>query len=141
MKLHILRKSQSLVGGFTPLFLDDGLSLGEFSDNECEFILAPDIMDNFDASTSQDLLAALTKKLRLGGTLVVGGTHIRLFAKAVLNGLVSSQEASAMVGQVRSMTYSNDIVEILRGFGLVIESSTMDGVHYEIRATRKNQNA
>jgi len=141
MKLHILRKSQSLVGGFTPLFLDDGLSLGEFSDNECEFILSPDIMDNFDASASQDLLAALAKKLRLGGTLVVGGTHVRLFAKAVLNGLVSNQEASAMIGQVRSMTSPSDIVEILKGFGLVIETVTMDGVHYEIRATRKNQNA
>lgn len=140
MKLHILRKNNELVDGFTPVFVEDGLDMSNVSDNECEFILAPDIMDSYPSTSSEGLLHALAKKLRMSGTLVVGGTHIRLLAKAILNGLVSHEEGSSMIGRLQSATTPETVSNIVKVLGLRIDSVTIDGVHYEIKATRSQQN-
>lgn len=139
MKLHILKQGQEPVKGYETVFVqNDNLSLEHVSNNECEFILAPDIMDSFSAAARNQLVGGLVSKLRMGGTLVIGGTHVRLFSKAVLNGMLSHDQASDIIGSLRSMSYPQDVVTSLENLKLTINSVTMDGLHYEIKAVRTN---
>ena len=75
-------------------------------------------------------------KLRINGSIVIGGTDMRLFCKNVTNGSVDTGQASRIIGVVQSMTVLNDIVNLIRSSGLNIESTQITGIHYEIKATR-----
>lgn len=140
MKLQIIKQDQEEVRGYEVVFVDrNQLDLTKVADNECEFILASDIMDSFSGGdSSKQVLQALRTKLRLNGTVVVGGTDVRLFAKAVLSGVLPLDAASNIVTGVHSMTSSIKTEELLKSLGLTIESVTLDGLHYEIKATRAN---
>jgi hypothetical protein len=142
MKLHILKQGQEPVKGYDAVFISNNtLSLEHVSNNECEFILAPDIMDSFNVQAIDQLVLGLLSKLRAGGTLVIGGTHIRLFAKAVINGLITHQQASQVISSLNAMTDPKDVTERLQAKKLTIETITMDGLHYEIKATRTKSNS
>lgn len=141
MKLHILKNGQEPVKGYeTVIISDNSMNLEHISNNECDFILAPDIMDSFDFRAMDQLILGLVSKLRLGGTLVIGGTHVRLFAKAVINGMITYEQASQIVSSLAAITEPKDVVERLQSNRLTIETITMDGLHYEIKATRTRPN-
>ena len=109
---------------------------GQITDNECDFILASDVMDSFNAGAAPQLLQALVTKLRLNGELVVGGTDVRLFAKAVSNGQIAPVDASNVVTNVHSMTTSEQVKELCTQLGLAVQSVHLDGLHYEVKAKR-----
>lgn len=139
MKLQLLRVDQEPVKGYEQIFVDtNNMNLSAASDNECELILAPDLLDNFQGDAATQVLEALRSKLRLGGEIVVGGTDVRLFAKAVTSGVMTTHDASRLVTRNHSMSSWGDTRETLKGLGLSIKSVTLDGVHYEIKAIRQN---
>ena len=137
MKLQILNQSQEPVGGYQTLIVDrNQIDLSQITNNECEFILAADVFDSFTAVAIDELVDGLLSKLRLNGELVVGGTDVRLFARAVSNGLISPDDASDLVTSVHSMTSGQRVREVLEKSGLQIMSFHMDGLHYEVKAKR-----
>ncbi len=137
MKLQIIREAQEAIIGYKVLTVgNNSLDLGSVTSNECEVILASDVMDSFPVGNSQEVIGALRSKLRINGELIVGGTEVRAFAKAVANGLITPDDASNVVTQNNSMTSVGTVKGILEGFGLDIMSSHIDGLHYEIKAKR-----
>ena len=137
MKLQILSKTQEPIGGFKTVIVDNNsLDLGEISPNECEVILASDVVDSVTYSAIDQLMSALTSKLRINGELTVGGTDVRMFAAAVANARVSLEEASNIVTNVNSMTNGPDVTRTLESLGLEVQSISLEGVHYEIKAKR-----
>ena len=137
MKLQILNQSQEPVVGYQTLIIDrNKIDLTQIINNECEFILAADICDSFTAVAIDELVNGLLSKLRLNGELVVGGTDLRLFARAVSNGLISPDDASNLVTSVHSMTSGQQVRGVLEKSGLQIMSFHMDGLHYEVKAKR-----
>lgn len=137
MKLQIRTDTQEPIVGYEQLVVErNKLNLGDITDNECEFILASDILDLFSAGHSEEVVEALRSKLRLNGELVVGGTELRHFAKAVSNGQISPIDASNVVTNSHSLTSSSLITEIVEKFGLSVMSVHVDGLHYEIKAKR-----
>lgn len=137
MKLHIIREQQEAIVGYQVLTVShNSLDLGSITPNECEVILASDVMDSFPADYSEEIIGALRSKLRINGELIVGGTELRCFVKAVANGLITPEDASNVVTQNNSMTSINVVKGILEGFGLDIISAHIDGLHYEIKAKR-----
>jgi hypothetical protein len=137
MKLQILSKTQEPIGGFKTVIIENNsLDLGEISPNECEVILASDVVDSVTYSAIDQLMSALASKLRINGELTVGGTDVRMFATAVSNGRVSLEEASNIVTNVNSMTNGPDVTRTFESLGLEIQSISLEGVHYEIRAKR-----
>ena len=72
----------------------------------------------------------------MGGSLVVGGTDIRLFSKSIINGMISESEASSIIGLVQSMSIIANTVEIIKSLGMQIESTQINGYHYEVTAKR-----
>lgn len=139
MKLQILRADQKPIEGFKQARVDrNSIDLTGTSDNECELILATDVMDSFSGEGAGQILQSLRQKLRLNGQLIVGGTDVRLFSKAVISGTLSMRDASSVVTNCHAMTSVDMTTETLKDLGLFIDSVTLDGLHYEIKATRKN---
>jgi hypothetical protein len=139
MKLQLLRDNQDPVLGYKQIIVKtNNIDLSSVVDNECETILAPDILDSFQSDATRDVIEGLISKMRIGSELSIGGTDVRLFASAVTSGILTTVEASNFVTNSHSMGSWRETKEILKDVGLTIKSVALDGVHYEIKATREN---
>ena len=137
MKIHIVREGQESIENYKKVTVsNNSVDLSDISDNECTFILAGDTLDNFSLENIPLFIQNLTKKVRMGGSLVIGGTDIRLFAKSVINGMTPENEASNMVGLVQSMSIIANTLDIIKSLGMQIESTQINGFHYEVTAKR-----
>lgn len=137
MRLQIVKPEQESIENYTRVDVaPNTIDLSVVSDNECTSILANDVLDSFSVENVPSLLAQLVKKIRMGGELVVGGTDIRLFCKFVTNDQIDELSATRLLGSIQSMTTLNHTVGILMELGLKIVSSQINGVHYEIKASR-----
>ena len=137
MKIHIVREGQESIENYNKVTVsNNSVDLSDISDNECAFILAGDTLDNFSQENIPNFIQSLTKKVRMGGSLVVGGTDIRLFSKSVINGLIPENEASSIIGLVQSMTMIANTIDIIKSLEMQVESTQINGYHYEIKAKR-----
>ena len=137
MKIHVTRMDQETVENYNHVIVSDGhINFLDISDNECQEILANDVLDNFSIDKVGECITSLVNKLRLGGTIVVGGKDVRLFAKAVLNNGISEIAASEIVNSCKSMSSINDVIPVLQHLGLKIINTNVAGIHYEVKASR-----
>jgi len=143
MKVHLIKKSQESIRGYTQITYDPSTSgniklqnLLALSDNECDFILANEVLDDFSIQEIKECITNIVKKLRLGGTLVVGGTDINLFCKNVLSSMIKDNDASEMIRSKQSMTTLNGVLTLLKYFNLKIKTTQINGTHYEITCVR-----
>ena len=137
MKIHIVDKAEDHVQGYEKVEItDDGFNLSKYSDNECSFILASDCLDLVEYDNIQNSILSLRKKMRIGSTLVVGGTDIRLLARAITSGSIDTATANLLIQQKKSCSDVNSISKILTELGLKIVTTKVSGLHYEIEASR-----
>ena len=138
MKIHILEKGGEPIGGYSVVELKDGKAdMGSLSDNECESILASDVVDHIDIQNVHEFLVDARKKMRMGASIIVGGTDIRLLSRAIINNQIDVMEANSLVYSKRSCSDINSVLSILQAVGLTIVSTKMIGIHYEIEAKRE----
>lgn len=144
MKIQLLKNQNDVITGFKPIlyqpssgaFIDPLMGLSQVSDNECSFIMANEIIDDFEISKVTGLIQVLLSKLRLNGELVIGGTDIRLFCKNVANGLIDESSASELIKTKQSMTSMNAVIKIIESLGLKVTLTQMSGIHYEVTCIR-----
>lgn len=139
MKIQLIKNKEEAISGYQSVVYSPSLMLNNLqvvSDNQSEFILASNILDDFALKTHQDILASLVKKLRINGTIVVGGTDIRVFCKSLINSSINESDASDIIGSRQSMSNLQNVVEMLKSFGLKIQSTHITGMHYEVTAVR-----
>ena len=137
MKVHVVDKEEDHIKGYEQVEItDQGLNLDKYSDNECSFILASDCLDLLSYENIQNSIVEMRKKMRIGSTLVIGGTDIRLFARAIINGSIDLPTANTMLCNKKSFSDVNSISDMLLGLGLTIVTTKISGVHYEIEASR-----
>ena len=137
MKVHVAQMGKEVIENYRHVVVSDNyINFMDISDNECEEILANDVLDSFSADKVGECIQTLAKKLRMGGTLVVGGKDVRLFSKAVINGLIPEHEASELVGSVNSMTSLNSFLPVFGQLGLGVLTTQISGMHFEVKATR-----
>lgn len=137
MKIHVIKIEQPVIEGYKQVIaFDDYINFMDISNNECEEILATDVLDSFSIDKVNECIVSLVNKLRLGGKLVVGGKDIRLFCRSVLNNMISEVDASHILKSTKSMPPINSVLEIITSLGLQIVTSTINGIHFEIVAKR-----
>jgi hypothetical protein len=137
MKIQILNNTNSVIEGYQHFVIkDETVDLSTLSDNECEYILANEVLDSVSLENIGNLVGSIVKKLRLGGTIVIGGTDIRLFSKSVVNNLLKEVEASNLLKDKLSMTTPDGVISLLSQLGLNVQTCILAGIHYEITATR-----
>lgn len=139
MKIHLVKSQDSAIKGYTPILYSASIKLNNLeslSDNQGEFILASDLLDEFPLQEIPSVIQGLLKKLRLNGTIVVGGTDVRIFCKNLVNSTLNETDASAMIQAKQSMSNVQEVIKLMQQFGLKIQASRIMGTHYEITAIR-----
>lgn len=139
MKIHLVKTKEAAIKGYTPILYSPSIKLNNLeslSDNQGEFILASDLLDDFPLQEIPNIIQGLLKKLRLNGTIVIGGTDIRVFCKSLVNSTLNEADASKMIQAKQSMSNTQEIIKLLQQFGLKIQASRIIGTHYEITAVR-----
>ena len=140
MKIHIIKQGETAIEGYKKIELLPGfmlLGLDEVSDNEAEVIFANDILDALPANVVQETIAQLAGKLRLGGTLTLGGTELRTFTKNVTSQMIPEAQAIEVIRNSQSMVNINSLSDLIRSMGLEVEATTISGIHCEVKCVRK----
>lgn len=137
MKIHVTTEDADAITGYTKVLVaNETINFEGISDNQCEFIMANQIMDLFRTANIGVCLRGLVSKLRMGGTLVVGGTDLRMFCINTINGTSNPQASAETIGQCNSMTDPRDVSNALGSLGLTVVSRRVSGNNYEITAQR-----
>ena len=139
MKIHIIKQGEQAIEGYKKIELLPGfmlLGLDEVSDNEAEVIFANDILDALPANVIQQTIAQLAGKLRLGGTLTLGGTELRTFTKNVTSQMIPEDQAIEVIRNSQSMVNINSLSDLIRSMGLEVEATTISGIHCEVKCVR-----
>ena len=137
MKIHIVNKDEDHVQGYEKVEITEGgFNLSKYSDNECSFILASDCLDLIEYNDIQSSILSLRKKMRIGSTLVIGGTDIRLLARAITSGSIDTATANLIISTKKSCLDVSSVSNILTGLGLKVVTTKISGLHYEIEASR-----
>ena len=138
MKVQIVRKDQEAIVGYEVVKVEspNSLEISHLVDNSCENIIAADLVDSFNNEILPQLCKALVSKLRFNGQIVLGGTDVRFFAKHLLNGILSAEEACGIIASTYSMSTSDMVRQQLENVNLRIISIHTDGLHYEVKAVR-----
>jgi len=137
MKIHIVGENEAAVEGYERIEIKDGkVDLSKYSDNECSFILGSDCLDLFSQADAKGFILEVRQKLRLGGTLVLGGADIRLLARSVVSESISVEDANSLLFSKKSCLDVNTISDLVSGVGLEIISTKISGIHYEIESSR-----
>ena len=137
MKIHIVNKNQNPISGYKKIIVDQQkIDFQDVSDNECQFIMANQLLNDFDHTNIGNCISSLLQKLRIGGTLVIGGVEMRMFSKSVINVLITPENASNNILNCLSMTDATEVSNLIRTAGLNIVSTQINGIHYEITAKR-----
>lgn len=139
MKIHIIKQGETAIEGYKKIELLPGFMLvgiDEISDNEAQVIFANDILDALPANLIQQTITQLVGKLRLGGTLTLGGTELRAFTKNVTNQMIPEDQAIEMIRNSQSMVNMHKLSDLIRSMGLEIQTTTMSGTHCEVKCVR-----
>lgn len=138
MKIQLVNDPSVGIEGYTLVnYAKDGLNfLDTLSNNECEEIIANDILYHIPHTNVGDILQKFVSKLRFNGKLVLGGCDLRTFCRSVINNIISEPEALQLLQSTRSMIPCAVVTNYLNTLGLTIHSSIINGPIYEITAIR-----
>ena len=139
MKLHVVKQGDTSVEGYKKIEFLNGnfLGLDDVSNNSSEEIFANDVLDAIPNEFIQQSVAALVGKLRVNGRITVGGTELRLFVKSVLNQGIPEDQAMSIIKTNQSMLNFNKLCELMKSMGLEVETTTINGIHCEVKCVRK----
>lgn len=137
MKLQILKDGQEEIKNYSHVVASDNkVDISHIMNNECERILATDVLDCFTIGGVPELLQALASKLRLGGEMSVGGTEIRLLCKSIINGSITPEEGAEVISGLYSASSLQFVQDALEKLGLTVVDTHMNGVHFEVKVRR-----
>jgi hypothetical protein len=139
MKLHVVKHGDTSIEGYKKIEFLNGnfLGLDDVSNNSSEEIFANDVLDAIPNEFIQQSVAALVGKLRVNGRITVGGTELRLFVKSVLNQGIPEDQAMSIIKTNQSMLNFNKLCELMKSMGLEVETTTINGIHCEVKCVRK----
>ena len=137
MKIQLTIPTQQKIEGIREITLKNGnIDFEDISDNECEYILADKILNEFAHENIINCLSSISQKLRIGGKLIIGGVDLRMFTTSVINNLISTEDASNVVNNCKSMSDSTQVANIISQLELKVISTQINGIYYEITAER-----
>jgi hypothetical protein len=107
------------------LNLLDSVDLSEVNDAECVEILAPTIVNIIDYTEIQTVLQQWYKKLRIGGTLVLGGYDLVEFCKRVIRYEISKEEKNSIVAGSGCFFPLDEITELVQLVGFKVKNANL----------------
>jgi hypothetical protein len=136
-KLHLVPQGAEGIDGYDKVEVINGVAdLAPYAMNECEFILASDILDEVQVDNIPQFLQLLESRMRKGSKLVIGGTDIGLLSRAIIRGDIEVDEANRVVYRGRSCLDLSFVKTILLSLGLSISTTSFQGFRYELETIR-----
>jgi len=156
MKINILYGSGDILAGyltinpFCPTETDDVKrcdvrNLDKYLDDaECESIVAWDVLDYISLPEREKVVNHWVSKLARGGTLLIGGTDLRLVSKSVSAYQIEPKGATVLLygvqeqpwGIKRSMSTCVDTAQMMRSMGLKVLRAQYEGFQYFVEVVR-----
>lgn len=137
MKLQIIVNESEKIEGYTHLNLQTlQEDIKTIPDNSCESIVAVKVLNRIPLQSIEGFIDLVLSKLRLGGEINISGIEQKVLAKFILNGNISEQDFNTLLMFSNSMITRSDTVKLLEVKGLKLKTSNMNGIEYDITATR-----
>jgi hypothetical protein len=139
MKLQIVNNDDESIEGFISLKVskDFKTTLSQLVDSSCTEVLLLDILDTMEYEQSFEFLFYVLKKIRLNGSIVLRGISSIAFAHSLLNGPIDSKRASGIIDNIHSIHDQRDVINLLESNDFIVDTVRLNGVEYELKATRR----
>jgi hypothetical protein len=139
MKLQIVNNDDESIEGFVSLKVGDDFktALTQLIDNSCTEVLLLDILDTMEYGQSFEFLSGILRKVRSNGSIILRGVSSIAFSHSLLNGPIDSKQASGIIANIRSIHDQRDVINLLESNHFIIDTVRLNGVTYELKATRQ----
>lgn len=138
MKIDIVTKEEYATKTYKPVIIHDNgtIDLYDISDSECTEIKAMSVIGKFKNENLRDSLNNLVKKLRIGGTLIISETDCNIVCRQLLSGSLSEENFNKIISNKNSLPSLKYVAEVLKSNGLKIKTQRLNGLDYQIIASR-----
>lgn len=137
MNIYITKDDSKKIENFTNIKIQNFQNeIQQVVANSCESIIADDIVDFLASDSIPVFISSLAQKLRLNGKLFITGIELGILSRHVITEVVPAKDFSSVIAPRASLSFVDDIVNIIKENKLNIETSTIKGLKYEITATR-----
>jgi hypothetical protein len=139
MKLQIVNNDDESIDGFISLKVGEDFktTLSQLIDNSCTEVLLLDILDTMEYEQSFEFLVSVLKKIRSSGSIILRGVSSLSFSHSLLNGPIDSKQASGIIGNIKSIHDQRDVINLLESNNFTVDTVRLNGVVYELKATRQ----
>ena len=139
MKLQIINNDDESIEGFISLKIGEDFktTLSQLVDNSCTEVLLLDILDTMEYEKSFAFLADVLKKIRSNGSIILRGVSSLAFSHSLLNGPIDSKQASGIIANINSIHDQKDVINLLESHNFTIDTVRLNGISYELKATRQ----
>jgi len=139
MKLQIVNNDDESIEGFISLKVGEDFktTLSQLVDNSCTEVLLLDILDTMEYEQSFEFLVSILKKIRSSGSIILRGVSSLSFSHSLLNGPIDSKQASGIIGNIKSIHDQRDVINLLESNNFTVDTVRLNGVVYELKATRQ----
>jgi hypothetical protein len=156
MKINIMYHTDSPRSGFLNIdpysdgtvkntVVGDPKNLDEHVDDaSCKEIVALRVLDNYSSQEVDSIINHWVSKLRMGGSICIGGTDMRNVAKSLYQGNIGINDANMLIfgnqdkdwEHKQSCLDVNIMVDILKERGLKIVKKRVNGYDFVVVAER-----
>jgi hypothetical protein len=137
MKISITTNENSSITGYQSFFIKDGtLDLSSISNNECQEILLGDSLNKIEYDRLGEVLQIIVSKLRMGGRIKLFGLEPGALCRGYLTANISEADFNKTLFSLKSCVSSKSLKATLQSMGLRIETIFIQGLAYDITATR-----
>lgn len=139
MKIYISEKIDKAIEGFRLIPVVYGeIDLSSVPDNAASTVVAIDAIDSISYNKLEEFIAKVCSKLRLNGTVYLGGLDAYATSRNLLSGAISIQDFNDQIAQKGGIYSSKHLLDLLQKHQLFINSVIYKGNYYEITAQRKH---
>jgi fumarate hydratase class II len=118
-------------------YVSKEISLEDVHDSQCTEILAPQIVNRIHYTQLQDTLKHWLQKLRIGGTVILGGYDAVEFSKNVINYSLSREQKNLIVSESGSFLALDEITELVKQTGFKVLKRSLNGISYTLELTKE----
>jgi len=135
MNIYITNNMESVLDGYDTIpLLYGNLNLTHIPQNSCYNILVEDALDS--TNDPQGTLVNIVSKLRKNGNLSIQGTDFDSMCRQYLNKNIQPKELNEYIANKNSVCSFGDIQKTITQCNIKIVSAGLNGLKFDIRATR-----
>lgn len=133
MKLNIITQDSQRIDNYNNVSVINGeVNFLDVSDGECEEVLISDC-----SSLSVNSISTCMKKVSINGKIKLQGVDLRLLCRQTINQMIPEEDASRIIETSKTIIPMTNLARMVSDSGFEIDSANINGVRYQVWATRK----